>query len=416
MIKKPERAPPLRIKRGKKRYIRVKNIVFFILLFLSGYLLHAQQTDFTGLWKGTMYNDTNGLFYKYEIGISYEKNKYSGFSHTYFLQDDKEYFGVKKLNIHINNLGKVIIRDDGLIANNYPEAPAKGVKQTNILTLERKDSIMILEGPYSTNQTKTYHAVTGYVKLERKNDYWKSALIPHLQELGEVQSLSFVKPDSKTNPDQNIDADKVIHIYKPLPRKPVSAVLPVAVGTQVETRNELKSVVRDTSSSQLSTFEKNAIPEEDKILQKDFRNIAALNTTAVHPVTISSVNRIPINEPPAAHAFERVTILEQTVEFSRDSLQLSLYDNGEVDGDTVSVLMDGEVLLARQGLSTTAIRKTIYIEPERDEVVLVLYAENLGKIPPNTGLLVIHDGKSIYEVRFSGDYQKNSAIRFRRKR
>ena len=188
------------------------------------------------------------------------------------------------------------------------------------------------------------------------------------------------------------------------------------MGTQVENRNELKSVVRDPSSSQLSAFEKNAIPEEDKTLQKDVRNISALNRVSERQESITSANRVAITDPPAAHAFERVTILEQTVEFSRDSLQLSLYDNGEVDGDTVSVLMDGQVLLARQGLSTTAIRKTIYIEPERDEVVLVLYAENLGKIPPNTGLLVIHDGKSIYEVRFSGDYQKNSAIRFRRKR
>ena len=95
---------------------------------------------------------------------------------------------------------------------------------------------------------------------------------------------------------------------------------------------------------------------------------------------------------------------------------LSLYDNGEVDGDTVSVLMNGEIILAAQGLKTSAIKKTIYMQPGTDEVLLVLYAENLGKYPPNTGLLVIYDGDDRYQVRFSADLQQNASVIFRRKR
>ena len=113
---------------------------------------------------------------------------------------------------------------------------------------------------------------------------------------------------------------------------------------------------------------------------------------------------------------ERTTVLQQTVSFTTDSLQLSLYDNGEVDGDTVSVLMNGQLILEKQGLSTTAIKKTIYIPSNIDRVELVMYAESLGSIPPNTGLLVIKDGKSLYEIRFSGDLQKNASIVFNRKK
>ncbi len=51
-----------------------------------------------------------------------------------------------------------------------------------------------------------------------------------------------------------------------------------------------------------------------------------------------------------------------------------------------------------------------------DSLVLIMYAENLGSIPPNTGLLVVHDGDGIYEIRFSDDLQKNSAIILKRKR
>ena len=100
----------------------------------------------------------------------------------------------------------------------------------------------------------------------------------------------------------------------------------------------------------------------------------------------------------ATQVAQRKNVVQQTVSFSTDSLQLALYDNGEVDGDTVSVLMNGSLILARQGLSTNAIRHTIYIPKNLDQVELVMYAETLGSIPPNTGLLVIRDGKKLYEI------------------
>jgi hypothetical protein len=53
---------------------------------------------------------------------------------------------------------------------------------------------------------------------------------------------------------------------------------------------------------------------------------------------------------------------------------LSLYDNGEIDGDTVSVLLNGEIFMAKQGLKASAIKKTIYIQAGIEEVTLVLYA------------------------------------------
>ena len=73
-------------------------------------------------------------------------------------------------------------------------------------------------------------------------------------------------------------------------------------------------------------------------------------------------------------------------------------------------------MLAKQGLKASAIKKTIYIQPETNEISLVLYAENLGKYPPNTGLLVVHDGEDVYQIRFSADLQQNAAVVLRRKK
>ncbi|MCR6720210.1 MAG: hypothetical protein NVV59_07860 [Chitinophagaceae bacterium] len=106
----------------------------------------------------------------------------------------------------------------------------------------------------------------------------------------------------------------------------------------------------------------------------------------------------------------------QIVNFKTDSLVLALYDNGEVDGDTVSVSLNGVVLMEKQGLRTTAIKKTVMVPSDTDEMTLVLYAENLGKYPPNTGLLVVRDGDDVYQVRFSADLTQNATIVFRRKK
>ncbi|MEQ1678353.1 MAG: hypothetical protein ABL876_16765, partial [Chitinophagaceae bacterium] len=107
----------------------------------------------------------------------------------------------------------------------------------------------------------------------------------------------------------------------------------------------------------------------------------------------------------------------QVVNFRSDSLVISLYDNGEIDGDTVSVFMNGETILSKQGLKSSAIKKTIYITPgDQEDFTLVMFAESLGKYPPNTGLLVIRDGDDVYNLRFSSDFQKNAGIVFRKKK
>lgn len=96
---------------------------------------------------------------------------------------------------------------------------------------------------------------------------------------------------------------------------------------------------------------------------------------------------------------------------------LSLYDNGYVDGDTVSVILNGKIIVAKQRLSEKAIRVNVQLTPDIDDsLVLTMYAENLGSIAPNTGLLIIQDGEERTQIRFEGDMQKSSAIMLLRKR
>lgn len=187
------------------------------------------------------------------------------------------------------------------------------------------------------------------------------------------------------------------------------AVLPEvkSKGAVKNNNNEIKKPIQEnntqTKTAAINSVEKTITPAvtEEKI-----------NTISEPGVKIN----VPVlNTDAAKQISEREFDKPAVIEFSADSLVLALYDNGEVDGDTVSVLLNGEIIIPKQCLKTVAFKKTIYIAPGEFQIHIVLYAENLGVYPPNTGLLVIYDGEERHNVRFSADYKKNSAIILRRK-
>lgn len=102
--------------------------------------------------------------------------------------------------------------------------------------------------------------------------------------------------------------------------------------------------------------------------------------------------------------------------YTGDSLSLTVYDNGTIDGDTISMVLDGKMIVEKVKLTTRAFTTTIPTTARQgDSLVLIMHAESLGLIPPNTGLLVIQDGAARYEIRFEGDLQRSSAVILRRK-
>ena len=109
----------------------------------------------------------------------------------------------------------------------------------------------------------------------------------------------------------------------------------------------------------------------------------------------------------------QVEIIE-ALEVTEDSVILSLYDNGEIDGDTVSVFLNNELIVPKVGIKASAYKKTIAVKPG-EVIQLTLFAENLGSIPPNTGLLIVTTSTERYQVNFSSTLNKSSSIVLKRK-
>jgi len=111
---------------------------------------------------------------------------------------------------------------------------------------------------------------------------------------------------------------------------------------------------------------------------------------------------------------QRETIITDEIEVASDTLKIDFYDNGEVDGDSISVFVNKELIAFHQKLSTRAIHFDIILDPLLDENEITMFADNLGSIPPNTCLMQIDDGKKRFQVRLSSSLEKNASVKIRR--
>ena len=91
-------------------------------------------------------------------------------------------------------------------------------------------------------------------------------------------------------------------------------------------------------------------------------------------------------------------------------LTIELYDNGEIDGDTVSIYHNNELIVNRAGISTRPVTVKLKVDKEHPHHELVMVADNLGRFPPNTSLMIITAGKKRYEIFISSSEQKNAKV------
>ncbi len=111
--------------------------------------------------------------------------------------------------------------------------------------------------------------------------------------------------------------------------------------------------------------------------------------------------------------FVRRTIERSPViEVNADSLKISLYDNGDIDGDTISLFYNRNLIAAHKLLTARAFTVTLPLDTTVNEISM--FAENLGSIPPNTALCIIYAGEQRFEMSMASTYIKNATIRFRK--
>lgn len=113
---------------------------------------------------------------------------------------------------------------------------------------------------------------------------------------------------------------------------------------------------------------------------------------------------------------ERENVIADEITVNSDSLKVDFYDNGEIDGDSISVFFNSQLMAFNRRISARSVHIDLVLDKSQEVNELSMFADNLGSIPPNTALMLIHDGKKRYEIRLSSNFEKNAVVRIRRKK
>jgi hypothetical protein len=154
---------------------------------------------------------------------------------------------------------------------------------------------------------------------------------------------------------------------------------------------------------------KNKPPVEKKI---------AKEKTPVIVTEAPVIKKIPpvIILPPAIpdKIAKRETDIQSLIEIAaseKDSIKVDVYDNGEIDGDSVSVYFDQLQLINRKMISTKPITFYVSLNKNKNPIShLRMVAESLGSIPPCTALMIVTTKSKRYEVRLSSNFNKNASV------
>jgi hypothetical protein len=107
----------------------------------------------------------------------------------------------------------------------------------------------------------------------------------------------------------------------------------------------------------------------------------------------------------------RAKILQTVIPVKGDSIELRFYDNAEIDGDSIAVFLNGRMLREHILLSDRAFSFKIPVNDLQADNELVMVAENLGTIPPNTSLMVAVVGDKQYEAHLQSTEGSSALVR-----
>lgn len=99
---------------------------------------------------------------------------------------------------------------------------------------------------------------------------------------------------------------------------------------------------------------------------------------------------------------------KESINVKAKELLIKVWDDGQVDEDTISLLINNRLVLEKHKLDKTKYELTVQLTKKHNYIELK--AENLGSIPPNTAAISISDGKNERKIELSSNYDVNDAV------
>ncbi|QEC66696.1 hypothetical protein FRZ67_05045 [Panacibacter ginsenosidivorans] len=366
--------------------------LLLLTLLLVSAAVHAQKI--TGIWRG-YFNSGYGYFkqqYKYEVQINELTNKalQKGIQGVTYSYRTTVFYGKASLQgIYDSKNKSLTIKETKLVELKIADK-SEPCLMTCYLDYRKEGETEILEGSFiSVNMNSKGDCGSGYVYLEK------------------VEESDFVKEDF------------LVKKNKPAIKPPVAKTTPPA-----NTTPKAQPLAGNKKNTTAPPVVKKSTPDVKKpVAPKAGDNTVKRKSTDTSPDTIVKMTPVvPKVVNPTDDILSKKTLPVPDVIKDRDNplvkkittasqdIQIQLYDNGEIDGDTITVYDNNQVIAFRRGLTKKAITINIKATADNPYHEIVMVANNLGTIPPNTALMVITTDGRHYELFVSSDEKKNAKV------
>jgi hypothetical protein len=384
----------------------MKHIFYRIILLLTALfslaVFQSYGQSLTGIWRGyfiTEYSDQ----YKFELQIEQKKNSISGVSYSYLTT---VFYGKATLtgNFSSNSQNALIQEIRTVEVKMGPGSSACIMKCSFQYVKSGKEEF--LEGTFTSRFEKnTYGAKKGdncgsgkvYLRKVQSSDFYIEPFLrkemannkpPKDDSVNTVKKPAIVK--KTTVPKTNTTATTK-PVTKPKSNPPATAKVNTPKVNKPSTNTVTKTnPVKKPNNAPVTTIDDTKTDKEPQI-----KTIAKQ-----HDLPTPAVMKLRENN------------LVQTITSETKNVTIKIYDNGEIDDDTISVYLDKKLVLSKQRLTASPLVVNIKMDEDDAEHELVMVADNLGRIPPNTSLMLVNAGDKRYEVRITSNEQKNAVVRF----
>ena len=381
--------------------------LFLFLVTIAPFLLHAQ--DLTGVWQGhfrsenlamrsTVFDDR----YKFEVQIAQHAKNFDAVTYSYL---SSIFYGkaaaAGTINVHT---GKVLLQEGKLLEIRNQSGDV--CIMTCFLQYSKSGDDEFLEGNYvSMNTRDSSNCGRGTVFLHKvaSSDFYEEPfLVRREKELKEKPALAHSGTPVKKPPTGAAMTAKPAPTHRPDSTR-TTARVPAHLtrrpdSTRLTARHSAPPHRPAPSATPPPAVARISVPRGT--LQ---------NTSNDSMVSIN--RRFPTVTPRVL--LDRSTTLVRSLTVHTKEVVLNIYDDGVIDGDTISVYLDNRQVINHAMLTDRPLIVTLHLDDNDDFHKLVLVADNEGTIPPNTSLMIVKAGDQEFKVNITSSLQMNASITFK---
>lgn len=401
----------------KKYGLRAKFTMVGILL---GFLAFGQ--NLAGIWKGTLTQEGSSGQYTYELRLSQEGNSISGISVSHAPTGDSARFSLTGI---LDN-GQLILQE---LTQMEPETPRWCLKYAE-LKLERQDNAYQLSGGWTADACKP-----GRITVRK-------AVTMREEVVTEVEPFTIT--GEWTGHLNQSDREYGFYYEIKLSEGGTGQSYIVSEGSGGSARHAL-TWRYDEATRKLWIEESRVVERQDPdwpwciksaafslrkadqryVLEGDWQGFiegykgiakgrcAAGSLILEKPiVTRQTLKMVADDYQGAGQNNIRAVKVERVLEVKSKDLQIRVWDNGTVDGDVVTLFINGRRLLYNYRVSKR--KMTIPVTLDRDNNFLILHADDIGSISPNTVAVSVYDGVHEQTIILSSNLDFSGAVMIRR--